>query len=128
MDDEFYARQSSVSVGLKRRCPRCGQGKLYKSFLTVADKCSVCELDFSEVDSGDGPAVFIIMIAGFIIVGLVLYVEVNYQPTYWVHAVLWLPLSLILPLTLLPTFKAWLIAQQFHHKAREGRQDEFGED
>jgi len=128
MDDEFYARQSSLSLGLKRRCPRCGQGKLYKSFLTVADKCTACDLDFSEMDSGDGPAVFIIMIAGFIIVGLVLYVEVTYQPAYWVHAVLWLPLSLILPLVLLPVFKAWLIAQQFRHKAREGHQDGVRED
>jgi uncharacterized protein (DUF983 family) len=68
------------------------------------------------------------MIAGFIIVGLVLYVEVSYQPAYWVHAVLWLPLSLALPLVLLPTFKAWLLAQQFQHKAREGRRDEFEED
>lgn len=128
MDDDFYARQSSLSVGLKRRCPRCGRGKLYKSFLTLTDKCQACGLDFSEVDSGDGPAVFIIMIAGFIIVGLVLYVEVTYQPAYWVHVVLWLPLSVVLPLVLLPRFKAWLIAQQFQHKAREGRQDAFGED
>lgn len=124
MEDRYYPQQSSVSVGLKRRCPRCGEGKLYKSFLKVADKCDRCDLDFSEIDSGDGPAVFIIMIAGFIIVGLVLYVEVVYRPDYWVHLVLWLPLSILLPLVLLPVLKAWLAAQQYRHKAREGRLEE----
>lgn len=121
MDDRYYPRQSSLKVGLKRRCPRCGEGKLYKSFLSVADKCDKCDLNLSEVDAGDGPAVFIIMIVGFIIVGLVLFVEVNYQPPYWVHAALWLPLSILLPLLFLPPFKAWLVAQQYKHKAREGR-------
>jgi len=121
MDDRYYLQQSSVAVGLKRRCPRCGEGKLYKSFLKIAEKCDRCDLDFSEIDSGDGPAVFIIMIAGFIIVGLVLYVEVVYRPDYWVHLVLWLPLSVLLPLVLLPVLKAWLAAQQYRHKAREGR-------
>jgi len=121
MDDRYYPQKSSVTVGLRRRCPRCGEGKLYKSFLKIADKCDRCDLDFSEIDSGDGPAVFIIMIAGFIIVGLVLYVEVAYRPDYWVHLVLWLPLSVVLPLILLPVLKAWLAAQQYRHKAREGR-------
>jgi uncharacterized protein (DUF983 family) len=124
MNDRHYPQQSSLQVGLKRRCPRCGQGKLYKSFLAVADKCDVCDLNYSDVDSGDGPAVFIIMIVGFIIVGFVLFVEVNYQPPYWVHAALWLPLSVLLPLLFLPPFKAWLIAQQYRHKAREGRLEE----
>lgn len=121
MDNRFYPQQSSLSVGLKRRCPRCGEGKLYKSFLAVADKCDKCDLNYADVDSGDGPAIFIIMIAGFILVALVLYVELNYQPAYWVHAALWVPLSILLPLLLLPPFKAWLVAQQYKHRAREGR-------
>lgn len=124
MDDSSFQQQSSISVGLKRRCPRCGEGKLYKSFLKIAEKCDRCDLDFSEIDSGDGPAVFIIMIAGFIIVALVLYVEVAYRPDYWVHLVFWLPLSILLPLVLLPILKAWLAAQQYRHKAREGRLEE----
>ncbi len=121
MDDREFPQKSSLEVALKRRCPRCGEGRLYKSFLTIADKCDRCDLDFSELDSGDGPAVFIIMIAGFVIVGLALYVEVAYRPDYWVHAVLWLPLGVLLPLALLPVLKAWLVAQQFRHNAREGR-------
>tara|TARA_E500000305_G_scaffold10549_1_gene7156 strand:+ start:1210 stop:1617 length:408 start_codon:yes stop_codon:yes gene_type:complete len=124
MDDSSFQQQSSISLGLKRRCPRCGEGRLYKSFLTIADKCDRCDLDFSEFDSGDGPAVFIIMITGFVIVGLVLYVEVAFRPDYWVHAILWLPLSVALPLVLLPILKAWLVAQMFRHKAREGRRED----
>jgi len=124
MDDRSFQQQSSIILGLKRRCPRCGEGRLYKSFLVIADKCDRCDLDFSEFDSGDGPAVFIIMITGFVIVGLVLYVEVAFRPDYWVHAVLWLPLSVALPLVLLPILKAWLVAQMFRHQAREGRLEE----
>jgi len=121
MDERYFPQQSSLSVGLRRRCPRCAQGRLYQSYLKVAEQCESCGLNFSEVDSGDGPAVFIILIAGFLIVGGALIVEVNYQPAYWVHAVLWGSLGILLPLMLLPPFKAWLIAQQFKHKAREGR-------
>ncbi len=121
MDDREFPPKSSWEVALKHRCPRCGEGRLYKSFLTIADKCDRCDLDFSELDSGDGPAVFIIMIAGFVIVGLALYVEVAYRPDYWVHALLWLPMGVLLPLALLPVLKAWLVAQQFRHNAREGR-------
>jgi len=124
MNEPTYPELSSISTGLSRSCPRCGEGRLYKSFLSIADKCDQCDLDFSEFDSGDGPAVFIIMIVGFVIVGLALYVEVAYRPDYWVHAVLWLPMSVALPLVLLPVLKAWLVAQQFRHKAREGRLEE----
>ena len=118
-----YPPQSSIAVGLKGRCPRCGEGKLFKSFLKVAEKCDRCDLDYSDFDSGDGPAIFIMLIAGFIIVGGVLYVEVSYMPPYWVHAALWLPATILLPLVLLPILKGWMVAQQFKHNAREGRQD-----
>ncbi|WP_339832089.1 DUF983 domain-containing protein [uncultured Parvibaculum sp.] len=112
---------SSVTVALRACCPRCGKGRLYDGFLTLAPGCSVCGLDYAFADSGDGPAVFIMMIAGFIIVGLVLWVEFTWSPPYWVHAALWLPLTILLPLGLLRPLKGWLVAQQFRHKAREGR-------
>ena len=110
-------------AGLLGRCPRCGRGNLFKGFLNVADCCPDCDLDYAKVDTGDGPAVFIILVAGFFIVGLALIVEVSYQPPYWVHAIIFLPLALGVPLGLLRPFKATLIALQFHNRAREGRQD-----
>lgn len=112
---------SSLEVGLRGCCPRCGEGKLFAGFIDLAPKCESCGLDYGFADSGDGPAVFIMMIAGFLIVGLVLWVEFTWSPPYWVHIVLWLPLTLILTLGLIRPLKAWLVAQQYRHKAAEGR-------
>lgn len=75
------------------------------------------------MDSGDGPAVFVILIAGFIVVVGALVVEVAYQPSYWVHAALWLPIGIGLPLLLLRPFKGVLLCLQYHNKAEEGRVD-----
>ncbi len=111
---------SPVLAGLLCRCPSCGKGGLFSNFLTLKKSCQVCGLDYSFADSGDGPAVFIILIVGFVVVGGALFVELSYQPPYWVHIVLWLPLTLILCLGLLRPFKALLIALQYKNKAKEG--------
>ena len=111
----------SVMRGLACKCPRCGRGKLYSGFLTLRPACEFCGLDYAFIDSGDGPAVFIIMIAGAIVVACSLIVEVKYEPPFWVHAVLWLPLILATTLLPLRSMKSLLIALQFHHKAAEGR-------
>ncbi len=112
---------SPYVAGLLCRCPRCGKGKLYAGFLTLRAKCDICGLDYAFMDSGDGPAVFVIMIAGAIVVTAALITEVKYQPPFWVHAVLWLPLTIVLTLWPLRAAKSLLIALQFHHKAAEGR-------
>jgi uncharacterized protein (DUF983 family) len=111
----------AVFRGLGCRCPRCGGGKLYAGFLRLAPRCEACELDYAFIDSGDGPAIFIIMIAGAIVVACALIVEIKYQPPFWVHAVLWLPLIIATTLLPLRPMKSLLIALQFHHKAAEGR-------
>ena len=103
------------------RCPRCGKGKLFTGFLTLRPRCEVCGLDYSFADSGDGPAIFAILIGGFIVVFAALIVEVLYQPPFWLHAVIWLPLILLVTLMPLRLIKSLLIALQFHHKAAEGR-------
>lgn len=107
--------------GIACKCPRCGQGKLYAGFLTLQPRCESCDLDYAFIDAGDGPAVFIIMIAGFIVVGSALIVEIKYQPPFWVHAALWGPLILATTLLPLRSMKALLIALQYHHKAAEGQ-------
>ena len=121
MTEQTYPPLSSVLIGLKSCCPHCGRGKLFAGFLTLPATCAVCGLDYSFADAGDGPAVFIMMIAGFIIAGLALWVEFTWSPPYWVHAALWGPLTLIMTLGLLRPLKGWLIAQQYKHKAREHR-------
>src|SRR5712675_2380341 len=107
--------------GLACKCPRCGRGRLYAGFLTLRPACEACGLDYGFIDAGDGPAIFIIMIAGAIVVASALIVEVKYQPPFWLHAALWLPLILATTLLPLRSMKSLLIALQFHHKAAEGR-------
>jgi uncharacterized protein (DUF983 family) len=114
---------SPYVAGLSCRCPRCGKGKLFHGFLTPRPKCEACGLDYSFADAGDGPAIFIILIAGAVVVAAALIVEVLYQPPYWLHALLWGPLILIVTLLPLRLMKSLLIALQYHHKAAEGRLD-----
>ena len=115
------ALSQTVLRGLGCKCPRCGKGKLFAGFLNLRPRCESCGLDYAFIDAGDGPAVFIIMIAGAIVVASALIVEVKYQPPFWVHAALWLPLILVTTLLPLRSMKSLLIALQFHHKAAEGR-------
>lgn len=119
----YYQEQSPFSTGLSCRCPRCGEGALFDGFLTPKARCSACGLDYAFADAGDGPAVFVILIAGFLICGLALFVEFRYQPPFWLHAILWGPLILIVTLGLLRPMKGLMIALQYANKAREGRLD-----
>jgi uncharacterized protein (DUF983 family) len=112
---------SPYLTGMSCRCPRCGKGKLFEGFLTLKPDCDSCGLDFSFADAGDGPAIFVIMIAGAIVVGAALITEVKYQPPYWIHAVLWVPLILIVTLWPLRGLKSLLISLQFHHKASQAK-------
>jgi uncharacterized protein (DUF983 family) len=117
-----------IGRGLCSRCPRCGEGRLFQGFLTLRPKCEHCGLDFSFADSGDGPAVFVILIGGFIVVFAAMITEILYKPPYWVHAALWLPLILIVTLGPLRPLKGLLIALQYHHKAAEGQLERRGEE
>ena len=110
-----------IGRGLRGRCPRCGEGHLFQGFLTVRPACEHCGLDYGFADAGDGPAVFVILLGGFVVVFAALIVEIMYRPPYWVHAVLWLPLILLVTLVPLRALKGLLIALQYHHKAAEGR-------
>lgn len=94
---------------------------MFDGFLTVTKRCPACGLDYAFADTADGPAIFIMLIVGFIVAGGALAVEALYQPAYWVHALLWGPLTLILCLAMLRPFKGVLLALQYHHKAEEGR-------
>jgi uncharacterized protein (DUF983 family) len=123
MEKPIDSLSGSIRAGLACACPRCGRGKLFRGFLTPRPRCEVCGLDYGFADSGDGPAVFIMFLAGFIVVGAALVTEVVYKPPFWVHAVLWLPLILIVTLGPLRPMKGLMIALQYHHKAAEGRFD-----
>ena len=121
MTDSLPTVTESALRGIACKCPRCGKGAVYAGFLTLRPRCEACGLDFAFMDSGDGPAIFVIMIAGAIVVGAALIVEVKYQPPLWLHAALWLPLILATTLLPLRAMKSLLIALQYHHKAAPGR-------
>ncbi len=111
-------------AGVLCRCPRCGEGALFDGFLQVADRCESCEFDFAKADSGDGPAVFVMMVVGFLVVIPAMLVQIAYDPPVWIQLIIWLPLGLILTLALLRPFKATLIALQFAHDAHEAQLDD----
>ncbi|HTQ15624.1 MAG TPA: DUF983 domain-containing protein [Rhizomicrobium sp.] len=112
---------SVLRATLFARCPRCGSGPLFNGYLTVPPRCASCGLDYSRFDVGDGASVFVVLIAGFLVTGSALIVEVKYSPPYWVHAVLWLPLIALLVGAGLRLVKAFLMVQQYRHQAHEGR-------
>lgn len=116
MEDSFV---SPFRAGLTCRCPRCGEGRLYSGFLTVAKGCDTCDLDYAKVDSGDGPAIFVIFIIGAIAAGLALYVEFNYGPPLWAHMLYLVPLIIGGSLFLLRPAKALLIALQYRNRATQ---------
>jgi uncharacterized protein (DUF983 family) len=112
-----YPPVSLVTAALGCRCPRCGRGKVFDGLLTIVPRCAACGLDISAQDAGDGPAVFVILILGAIVVLLAALVEINFAPPIWVHVVLWFPLTLAGAILLLRPLKAGLIALQYRHLA-----------
>lgn len=122
-DRAIWPEVDPIQAGLRGRCPRCGEGRLFAGFLSVGKQCGSCGLDYSFADAGDGPAVFVILIIGFVVVGLALWMEVSLSPPLWVHFTIWIPLALVLCLTALRLIKGVLITLQFSNKAAEGRLD-----
>lgn len=111
----------ALSTGLRGRCPRCGRGHLFDGYLRLRPACEVCGLDFAFADTGDGPAFFVMSLVGLVVVGLAMFVEFAYEPPLWVHAVLWIPFTVILSLLLVRPLKGLLIALQYARGAEEGR-------
>ncbi len=105
------------------RCPRCGEGKLFAGFLRLKPACTSCGLDYAFADSGDGPAAFVILAVGVVVIGLALWLEITYAPPVWLHLLLWLPLTVVLSLPLMRYLKGLIIGLQFRNRAAEGRLD-----
>lgn len=122
-DKAIWPPVEPIGAGLRGHCPRCGEGRLFSGFLTVGKNCGNCRLDYSFADAGDGPAVLVILLIGFIVVGLALWLETSYQPPLWLHFILWVPLAIILCLAALRLMKGVLITLQYRNDAAEGRLD-----
>jgi uncharacterized protein (DUF983 family) len=105
---------------LAGECPRCGAQTLFAGWVKFASKCRGCGLDFDGFNVGDGPAAFLIFIVGTITVVSALVVDGAFSPPWWVHLV-WVPFAAALTIWGLRLSKAWLLAQEYRHRAREGR-------
>ncbi|WP_422003031.1 DUF983 domain-containing protein [Reyranella sp.] len=112
-----WPRQSPAEVALRGACPRCGRGRLFAGLLQVVERCPECGLDLRGHDAGDGPAVFVILGLGTVIMILVFWVEFRYEPPWWLHVLLWGPLTVGLAVWLLRLLKGLLIALQYRHRS-----------
>lgn len=122
-DSNHYPPVDPFGSGIRGHCPRCGEGRLFDGYLKVRTSCPNCSLDYGFADAGDGPAVFVILLIGFLVVGLALWAEVSFALPLWLHLVLWIPLSLGLCLLLLRALKGVLINLQYANSAHEGEID-----
>jgi uncharacterized protein (DUF983 family) len=111
---------SSLQIAFAGNCPRCGAHSLFSNWVRFAERCNACGLDFSSFNVGDGPAAFLIFIVGTIVVVSALIVDGAFSPPWWVHLI-WIPVATALTIGGLRLSKAWLLAQEYKHRAREGR-------
>jgi uncharacterized protein (DUF983 family) len=119
-----YPPQSPWTTGLGGKCPRCGQGAIFRTFLGLNDHCSMCGLDLAKSDPADGPAVFVMFIVGPIAVAIAFVSRFVWFASIPIAFALAGGVAIGLTLLLLRPFKATLIALQFKHKAEEGRVEE----
>jgi uncharacterized protein (DUF983 family) len=117
------ATPSVFDIGIKGRCPRCGEGALFRSGLVVREKCDSCSLDYGFALSGDGPAVFAIFILGALMLGAAMVAEFKFHVPVWFHIVAWGVLTPLIAFGILRVLKGMLIAQQYRTKAAEGQID-----
>ena len=104
---------TAMKRGFRCRCPRCGEGKLFRAFLKVDDNCSACGLDFTPHRADDLPAYLVIIIVGHIVVPVVLWVETNYSPAIWLQMSIYLPFTFIASLVLLQPVKGAVVGFQW---------------
>lgn len=108
-----------VPAALFGLCPRCGARALFEGVAQFAPRCRVCGLDYSRFNVGDGPAAFLTLIVGAVIVALALWLELAWHPPFWVHVILWVPLTAGAVIWGLRAGKAALLAAEFQRDARE---------
>jgi uncharacterized protein (DUF983 family) len=111
---------SALKSALAGRCPRCGEGPLFTGAVRFRSRCETCSLDYGQFNVGDGPAAFLILVVGAVLVIAALLLDASAEPAWWVHLV-WIPVGLLLTGGGLRLAKAWLLGAEYRHRAREGR-------
>jgi uncharacterized protein (DUF983 family) len=100
--------------GLTGRCPHCGQGRMFRAFLKVADRCAVCGEEFHHHRADDLPAYLVIVLVGHVMVGVLLLAESLKLFSYWVEVSIFVSLTLLLALMLIQPMKGLVVAMQWH--------------
>lgn len=113
--------KSPFALGIQGRCPRCGEGHLFKGYLGLAARCEVCGLDYSFADPADGPAFFAMWIGSIPALAFGIWLEMSFGAPLWVHFFTTFPLILLGCLAVLRPAKGWLVCSQYRHKAEEAR-------
>jgi uncharacterized protein (DUF983 family) len=103
-----------LTRGFRRRCPGCGAGRLYRSYLKPVEACPSCTEQFGHIRADDIPAYFTILVVGHIVVPLAVLTEQWYHPPEWLHLSIWIPMVLILTFSLLPSIKGSLVGLLWH--------------
>ena len=110
-----------IDSAIQGACPRCGNPTLFAGPVRFADRCRGCGLDYHQFNVGDGPVAFLTLGVGAIVTILAVVVELNLSPPFWVHALLWIPLTIVLVVAMLRVAKGLLLALEYRNAAREGR-------
>jgi uncharacterized protein (DUF983 family) len=116
-----HSPPSPVQAALRGLCPRCGAQTLFSKLATFAPRCRACGLDFNAFNVGDGPAAFLTLLVGGLVTGLAIAVDLLLTPPFWVHVILWVPITTLAVIFSLRFAKAMLVALEFGNQAREGR-------
>lgn len=126
--DTSKGQPGSAEAALFGCCPRCGARTLFAGPVKFAPRCTACGLDYSKFNVGDGPAAFLTLGVGAIVTILALWVEMAAEPAWWVHVILWLPLTVALVLGGLRVSKAALLIREYRADAREVINSDFRQD
>ncbi|CCA91438.1 DUF983 domain-containing protein [Novosphingobium sp. PP1Y] len=110
-----------ASAALFGLCPKCGARTLFAGLASFAPRCRACGLDYAQFNVGDGPAAFLTLIVGAVIAMLAIWLQLSFDPPFWVHALLWIPLTTLLVIGGLRIAKAWLLGAEYRRRAGEGR-------
>ena len=120
----------AIGRGLRTRCPACACGRLYKSYLKTEETCGSCGEELFHHRADDAPPYFTMLIVGHVLVALILWTEIALSPPLWLHMLVWLPLTIVLSLLLLPMVKGAVLGLQWalrmHGFGDAGRPDTSG--
>ncbi len=123
---ELPASANLMKAAAMGECPRCGSRALFKSVVSFADRCSSCDLDYSRFNVGDGPAAFLTLAIGTVLAILAIVVDQWFHPPFWVHVILWVPLTIGMVLYGLRIAKGMLLIVEYQRSAREAGSLETG--